>query len=60
MQNIKLKFFLFFFENTLKFLIKTIVGVSHDFYKLILFYRVFTKLQVAFYCFKKFKLFYEI
>ena len=31
-------------------------GVSHVFYKLILFYRVFTKLQVALYCFKNFKL----
>ena len=30
------------------------------FYKLILFYRVFTKLQVAFYRFKKLKLFFEI
>ena len=35
-------------------------GVDHVFYKLILFYRVFTKLQVAFYRFKKFKLFFEI
>ena len=29
------------------------------FYKLILFYKVFTKLQVAFYCFKEFKLFFR-
>ena len=28
-------------------------GVNHVFYKLILFYRVFTKLQVGFYRFKK-------
>ena len=35
-------------------------GGDHVFYKLILFYRVFTKLQVAFYRFKKFKLFFEI
>ena len=35
-------------------------GVDHVFYKLILFYRVITKLQVAFYRLKKFKLFFEI
>ena len=32
-------------------------GVSHVFYKLILFFRVFTKLQVVFYRLKNFKLF---
>ena len=35
-------------------------GLNHVFYKWILFYRVFNILQVAFYRFKKFKLFFEI
>ena len=35
-------------------------GVSHVFYKLILFYSFFSKLQDAFYRFKKFELFFEI
>ena len=35
-------------------------GGKPCFYKLILFYRVFTKSQVAFYRFKKFKLNFEI
>ena len=32
-------------------------GVSHVFYKLMLFYKVFIKLQVAFYRFKEFNFF---
>ena len=40
--------------------LKGIGGVDHVFYKLILFYRVLTELQVAFYRFKKFKLFFEL
>ena len=36
------------------------MGVNHVVYKLIIFYTVFTKLQVAFYRFKKFKMFFEI
>ena len=45
------------------FMLKKISGKlreDHVFYKLILFCRVFTKFQVAFYRFKKFKLFFEI
>ena len=40
--------------------VKAIGEVNHVFYKLILFYRVFSKLQDAFYRFKKFKYFFEI
>ena len=47
-------------KNLISFYIKDIGGVSHVFYKLILFYLVFTKLQDAFYRFKKFELFFEI
>ena len=50
-------------SNTLKAWnksIKAIGGVNHIFYKLILFYRVFTEFQVAFYRFQKFKLVFEI
>ena len=36
---------------------KAIGGLSHVFFQLILYYRVFTKFQVAFYRFKKLKLF---
>ena len=41
------------FRNECKLnLFKATGGVNHVFYKLILFYRVLTKFQVAFYCFK--------
>ena len=36
------------------------MGVSNVFYKLVLFYKIFSKLQDAFYGFKKFELFFEI
>ena len=41
-------------------LVKAIGGVTNVFYKLILFYRVFTKFQIVFCRFKKFKLVFEI
>ena len=47
-----------FFPKNL--VIKAIGGVNHVFYKLMLFCRVFTKFQVAFYRFQKFKIVFEI
>ena len=66
--NNNLKFFLFLLNsrakwwNYIKFnKIKAIgEGVSHVFNKLILFKKIFTKLQVALYRFKEFILFFEI
>ena len=46
--------------NVVKLLRSLGKGVTYVFYKLILFYTVFTKLQFAFYSFKKFELFFEI
>ena len=48
----------FWFSTTKAWFIYGHRGVSHVFYKLFLFYRVFTKLQVAFYHLKK--IFFEI
>ena len=47
-----------YFDRVL--IIKAIEGVSHGFYKLILFSRVFTKLQDAFFCFKKSESLFDI
>ena len=59
-KHVFIKFHSGFFEISRYLnLIKAIGGVYHVFYKLILFYRVYTKLQVDFYS-KIFKLVFEI